>query len=150
MRGRPIISSDDESGKFRRAGDDQLAAWLAGVESGAGPRRTGSLTEFTSARTSYPHPMSSLTPEQLHPRDRPYAAWSYLGVYREIIRHSNAWMKYGFDLGILGPTAKGRQTQEPLSTGSRTWMPRQPQGWDSQIRDEARHSSRSPKTARDR
>ena len=56
-------------------------------------------------------------------------------MYREIISDSNAWMKYGFDLGILGPTAKGRQTQSAVHRFPYLHAA-QPQGWDTQIRDE--------------
>ncbi|OGW50885.1 MAG: hypothetical protein A2078_10975 [Nitrospirae bacterium GWC2_57_9] len=77
----------------------------------------------------------SLTPEQLSSTDRPYGAWLYLGMYRQVITASGESWKYGFDVGCIGPCARGEQVQTgvhdlPFINADA------PQGWSSQVKNE--------------
>lgn len=67
-------------------------------------------------------------------KDRPYAAWAYFGIHREIYSSDDRYWRYGIDIGCVGPCAYGRQLQ--------TWFHKNitdsplPNGWDAQIRNE--------------
>lgn len=67
-------------------------------------------------------------------KDRPYAAWAYFGIHREIYSSDDRYWRYGLDIGCVGPCAYGRQIQ--------TWFHKNitdsplPNGWDAQIRNE--------------
>ena len=75
-----------------------------------------------------------LSSAQIPAQDRPYAAWAYIGFYREIHSSDDRYWRYGFDIGCMGPCARGRQLQ--------TWIHKNitnsplPNGWDSQIHNE--------------
>ena len=75
-----------------------------------------------------------LSPAQIPDRDRPYAAWAYIGFYREIHSSDDRYWRYGLDIGCMGPCARGQQLQ--------TWIHKNitdsplPNGWDSQIHNE--------------
>jgi hypothetical protein len=75
-----------------------------------------------------------LAPAQIPAKDRPYAAWAYIGLHREIYSSDDRYWRYGVDIGCMGPCAYGRQLQ--------TWIHENitnsplPNGWDSQIRNE--------------
>jgi len=75
-----------------------------------------------------------LSPAQIPAQDRPYAAWAYIGFYREIHSSDDRYWRYGLDIGCMGPCAHGQQLQ--------TWIHKNitdsplPQGWDTQIHNE--------------
>jgi hypothetical protein len=75
-----------------------------------------------------------LPSSQIPAKDRPYAAWAYVGLHREIYSSDDRYWRYGIDIGCMGPCAYGRQLQ--------TWIHEKitnsplPNGWDSQIRNE--------------
>jgi hypothetical protein len=75
-----------------------------------------------------------LAPAQIPAKDRPYAAWAYVGLHREIYSSDDRYWRYGVDIGCMGPCAYGRQLQ--------TWIHENitnsplPNGWDSQIHNE--------------
>ncbi len=75
-----------------------------------------------------------LTPEQIPPGERPYAAWAYFGFYRELFASDGRYWRYGLDLGCIGPCAQG----EGLQTFIHRNITRSPipQGWGAQIRNE--------------
>jgi len=52
-----------------------------------------------------------LTADQLSPDERPYAAWVYVGFYRELFASDGRYWRYGLDLGCIGPCAQGEQLQ---------------------------------------
>lgn len=125
---------DDPSGRFVRASEDQLAA----LQAGAGPERTPLFRQLYGihfGQNIYTPSDIRQAPGQLDPRDRPYAAWFYLGMYREVIAESNASLRYGLDIGILGPAARGEEVQKAVHR-CRLLHAEQPQGWDTQIRNE--------------
>ena len=76
-----------------------------------------------------------LAPSQIPAKDRPYAAWAYMGFYREIYSSDDRYWRYGFDIGCMGPCAHGEQLQKWIHKNI-TDSPA-PMGWDSQIRNEA-------------
>jgi lipid A 3-O-deacylase len=72
---------------------------------------------------------------QLGPSNRPFAAWLYLGVFRETVltdgRDAQFW-RFGLDIGCLGPCAHGEQTQ---NTVHRVSGADQAIGWETQVRN---------------
>ncbi len=76
------------------------------------------------------------TPENLNlaipdPTDRPYAGYVFGGVYWQ--RERNDSLDHlQLDLGLVGPSAKGKQLQSSVHN---TFAGDDPQGWDSQIED---------------
>ncbi len=81
----------------------------------------------------YTAKQAQLRPDQLGPRDHPYAGWLYGGLYYRIERADGSDLTFGLDLGCLGPCAGGRQTQEFLH---RVLRQPQPQGWAAQLSNE--------------
>ncbi|MBE0620330.1 MAG: lipid A deacylase LpxR family protein [Burkholderiales bacterium] len=75
-----------------------------------------------------------LAPDQLAPDDRPYAAWVYVGFYRELFASDGRYWRYGLDVGCIGPCAKGEQLQTFIHRNI-THSPI-PQGWSAQIHNE--------------
>lgn len=75
-----------------------------------------------------------LPPAQVGPPDHPYAGWLYGGIFREAHRNDGTWLRYGLDLGCLGPCAGGRWTQTNFH---RVIDQPLPQGWSKQVRNEA-------------
>jgi hypothetical protein len=88
---------------------------------------------------------AQLYPEQLSPRDRPYAGWLYGGLFYRIERSDGSELAFGLDLGCLGPCAGGRPVQKFFH---RLLDQPQPQGWDTQLSNEwgivAQFGGRSP------
>ncbi|MEW6313260.1 MAG: lipid A deacylase LpxR family protein [Pseudomonadota bacterium] len=76
----------------------------------------------------------SKPPGPLGPADRPYAAWLYFGVYREVYSSEEKYWKYGVDIGCLGPCAQGERTQKFIHQYISNSP--QPMGWDGQVRNE--------------
>lgn len=74
-----------------------------------------------------------LPPEQVGPPNHPYAAWLYGGFFKETRRDDGTHLRYGLDVGCLGPCAGGEWTQKNLH---RLLDQPQPQGWDKQVRNE--------------
>ena len=75
-----------------------------------------------------------LPPEQIPPGDRPYAAWLYVGFYRELFASDGRYWRYGLDVGCIGPCAQGEQVQTFIHRNI-TNSPI-PQGWSAQIHNE--------------
>ncbi|WP_194721625.1 lipid A deacylase LpxR family protein [Noviherbaspirillum malthae] len=75
-----------------------------------------------------------LPPAQFGPPDHPYAGWLYGGIFKEIHRNDGTSLRYGLDLGCLGPCAGGRWTQTNFH---RVIDQPLPQGWSKQVRNEA-------------
>lgn len=76
---------------------------------------------------------AQLYPEQLGPRDHPYAGWLYGGLYYRLERLDGSELAFGLDLGCLGPCAGGRQAQEFLH---RLLNQPQPHAWSTQLANE--------------
>lgn len=74
-----------------------------------------------------------LPPSRVGPPDRPYAGWLYGGVFKEVHRADGTYMKYGLDIGCLGPCAGGEWTQTQFH---RLLNQPEPRGWSRQIRNE--------------
>lgn len=74
-----------------------------------------------------------LAPAAISPSDHPYAGWLYGGVFRATHFADGGHLRYGLDLGCLGPCAGGEWVQERLH---RIIDQPQPQGWSRQIRNE--------------
>ncbi|RJG00217.1 lipid A deacylase LpxR family protein [Noviherbaspirillum sedimenti] len=74
-----------------------------------------------------------LAPQQIGATDHPYAGWLYGGVFKETQRKDGSHLRYGVDLGCLGPCAGGRWTQTSLH---RLLNQPLPQGWSRQVRNE--------------
>lgn len=72
-------------------------------------------------------------PEQLGALDHPYAAWLYIGAFQETQRADGTSIKFGVDLGCLGPCAGGERVQTNLH---RIIHQPLPQGWSSQVKTE--------------
>ncbi|HVL77188.1 MAG TPA: lipid A deacylase LpxR family protein [Noviherbaspirillum sp.] len=76
----------------------------------------------------------NLPPALVGPPDRPYAGWLYGGVFHEVYRADGTHVRYGLDLGCLGPCAGGEWTQTRLH---RLLDQPEPRGWARQVRNEA-------------
>lgn len=74
-----------------------------------------------------------LAPQQIGATDHPYAGWLYGGFFRETQREDGSHLRYGVDIGCLGPCAGGRWTQNNLH---RLLNQPLPQGWRRQVRNE--------------
>jgi len=74
-----------------------------------------------------------LPPAAISPSDRPYAGWLYGGLFRATHFTDGGHLRYGFDLGCLGPCAGGEWVQTRLH---RIIDQPQPQGWSLQVRNE--------------
>jgi len=74
-----------------------------------------------------------LAPQQIGAADHPYAGWLYGGFFKETQRQDGSHLRYGFDLGCLGPCAGGNRTQTSLH---RLINQPLPQGWSRQVRNE--------------
>ncbi|MBK5105915.1 MAG: lipid A deacylase LpxR family protein, partial [Burkholderiales bacterium] len=75
-----------------------------------------------------------LTADELSPDERPYAAWMYVGFYRELFASDGRYWRYGLDVGCIGPCAQGEQLQTFIHRNI-TNSPI-PQGWSAQIHSE--------------
>ncbi|MGB7479330.1 MAG: lipid A deacylase LpxR family protein [Burkholderiaceae bacterium] len=75
----------------------------------------------------------NLAPAEISPNDHPYAGWLYGGVFRATHTADGGHLRYGLDLGCLGPCAGGRWAQERLHSIIDQPPPR---GWSSQLRNE--------------
>jgi len=75
-----------------------------------------------------------LKADQLSADERPYAAWVYIGFYRELFASDGRYWRYGLDLGCIGPCAGGEQLQTFIHRNI-TNSPI-PQGWSAQIHSE--------------
>ena len=77
------------------------------------------------------------TPADTHraepdPLDRPYAGWLY-GLADVQVRHASTLDHVTLTLGVIGPAALARQTQDVFHHATRT---RPVQGWGAQLHDE--------------
>jgi hypothetical protein len=75
----------------------------------------------------------NLPPELVGPPDHPYAAWLYLGMYKETRHADGTSLRYGLDIGCLGPCAGGEWSQTNLH---KLLNQPTPQGWSKQVRNE--------------
>src|SRR5262249_29533405 len=72
-----------------------------------------------------------ITTFDVNPLDRPYAAWLYGGVRTDVQgRDSGTTQALEFDLGLIGPPALGKQTQNGVHVLRHSRLPK---GWDHQI-----------------
>jgi hypothetical protein len=74
-----------------------------------------------------------LLPNQLSPKDHPYAGWLYVGLAREEVRGDGSSTKLGLDMGCLGPCAGGEWTQIHLH---RLLQQPLPVAWSTQLKQE--------------
>jgi hypothetical protein len=74
-----------------------------------------------------------LAPAAIPRSDHPYAGWLYGGVFRASDFADGSHLRYGLDLGCLGPCAGGEWVQTRLH---RIIDQPQPQGWSEQIKNE--------------
>lgn len=74
-----------------------------------------------------------LPPEQVMAPDHPYAGWLYGGVFKDTQRSDGSHLRFGIDLGCIGPCAGGEWVQTNLH---RVINQPQPQGWSKQVRNE--------------
>ncbi|TCS36105.1 uncharacterized protein DUF2219 [Paucimonas lemoignei] len=74
-----------------------------------------------------------LPPQLVGPPDHPYAAWLYFGFFKEARQEEGSSLRYGLDIGCLGPCAGGRWTQTKLHQLLNQPVP---QGWSRQMRNE--------------
>lgn len=74
-----------------------------------------------------------LQPQQLNPKDHPYAGWLYAGVYRDVQNKDGSGFRLGLDVGCLGPCAGGEWTQTHLH---RLLNQPLPQAWSTQLKQE--------------
>jgi lipid A 3-O-deacylase len=102
----------------------------------------GKNSEFASTyRYSVYFGQSLFTPENLElvtpdPNDRPYAGWLYVGMdlYRET---PEVLDRAEVTVGIVGPSAQGRETQNDYHHLTRAYLGGRPAlGWGAQLHDE--------------
>ncbi len=74
-----------------------------------------------------------LPPQRVRAPNHPYAGWLYGGFFKEIHRDDGTHLKYGIDIGCLGPCAGGEWTQTNLH---RLLNQPLPQGWSQQVHNE--------------
>ncbi len=74
-----------------------------------------------------------LPPAAISPSDHPYAGWLYGGLFRATHFADGGHLRYGLDLGCLGPCGGGEWVQKRLH---RIIDQPQPQGWSRQVRNE--------------
>jgi hypothetical protein len=74
-----------------------------------------------------------LPPQLVGPPDHPYAGWLYGGFFKETRHEDGTSLRYGIDIGCLGPCAGGRWTQTKLHQWLNQPVPR---GWSRQVRNE--------------
>jgi hypothetical protein len=74
-----------------------------------------------------------LRPDQFGPPDHPYAGWLFAGGFREQRKTDGSSVRYGIDVGCIGPCAGGYATQSHLH---RLIDQPQPQGWSTQVKNE--------------
>jgi lipid A 3-O-deacylase len=75
-----------------------------------------------------------LAPALVGPPDHPYAGWLYTGVFKANDKVDGSSLRYGVDIGCLGPCAGGEWTQTTLH---RIINQPLPQAWSKQVRNEA-------------
>lgn len=84
------------------------------------------------------------TPEDITIRrnqeqDRPWAAWSYIGLLYARVEHegddrqTDRLESFELDLGVVGPSALGEEAQRKVH---QMWGSPTPRGWDNQLHDE--------------
>lgn len=74
-----------------------------------------------------------LPPAAISPSDHPYAGWLYGGLFRATHFTDGGHLRYGLDLGCLGPCSGGEWVQTRLH---RIIDQPQPQGWSRQVKNE--------------
>ncbi len=73
------------------------------------------------------------TAEEIGPPNRPYAGWLYGGVFNEFKEADGSYIRYGLDLGCMGPCAAGEVTQKTLHRALNQPLP---QAWKTQLPNE--------------
>ena len=71
---------------------------------------------------------------QVPANDHPYAGWLYGGFFKEVRRTDGSRVRFGIDVGCLGPCAGGDWTQTNLHRLLNQPLPR---GWGRQVKNEA-------------
>jgi len=72
-------------------------------------------------------------PQFVGPPDHPYAGWLYGGVFKESYREDGTYLRYGIDIGCIGPCAGGEWVQTQFH---RLINQPLPQAWDKQVKNE--------------
>jgi lipid A 3-O-deacylase len=99
----------------------------------------GTLTIFTPENLSDSKPIST---------DRPYAGWTYGGLFFQRANYFAqfpAYESFEIDLGILGPSSLAQNAQEMIH---HTFNYQTPLGWNNQINDEPEFSLKYNRTWR--
>ena len=76
----------------------------------------------------------SITNPNYQTYERPYAAWLYTGIYREVISSDEKYSRFELTVGTIGPAARGESVQKWVHENI-SHSP-EPAGWDTQIGDE--------------
>jgi lipid A 3-O-deacylase len=74
-----------------------------------------------------------LPPELVGPPNHPYAAWLFVGMFKENSHRDGTYTKWGIDVGCLGPCAGGESTQTAFH---RVLNQPEPKGWSKQVKNE--------------
>jgi len=75
-----------------------------------------------------------ILPDALASNDHPYAAWLYVGGFKELHRQDGSSWKLGLDIGCIGPCAGGERGQDIIHRIGHYPLP---QGWSTQVKNEA-------------
>jgi hypothetical protein len=140
-QGIRFVWTPSKSEIYPWGGDQGVAASLARLVPGFVPEDAKA-----KVRVAYAVGQSIFTPTDLRrtipdPNDRPYAGWLYGGItlVSEVNRDQQDRLTQfdavGIDLGIVGPSALGKQTQQGFHRflGGDQVIPK---GWDRQLKDE--------------
>lgn len=73
------------------------------------------------------------TAEEIGPPNRPYAGWLYGGVFNELREADGSYVRYGVDVGCMGPCAAGEFTQKTLHRALNQPLP---EAWHTQLPNE--------------
>jgi lipid A 3-O-deacylase len=140
-QGLRLVWSPAKSEVYPWGGDTGVAAFLARQVPWLVPEDAKA-----KVRVAYSVGQSIFTPSDLRqtipdPKDRPYAGWLYGGVtlVSEVNRDQQERLSQldtlGLDVGIVGPSALAKQTQQAFHRflGGNQIIPK---GWDHQLHDE--------------
>ncbi|MFC3110434.1 lipid A-modifier LpxR family protein [Undibacterium arcticum] len=74
-----------------------------------------------------------ILPGALASNDHPYAAWLYVGAFKELHHADGSSWKLGLDIGCIGPCAGGERGQDMIHRIGHYPLP---QSWSTQIKNE--------------
>lgn len=75
----------------------------------------------------------NLPPERVRPPNRPYAGWLYGGFLKDVHRPDGTHVRFGVDIGCLGPCSGAEWAQTTLHD---LLNQPEPQAWSKQVRNE--------------